>query len=288
MIPAPEAQDDGSSNTRTSRAQSPEGEPATLAGQYSGPSSAYSFLRRAWRRFGLSSEEADDGENPQIGTPIFSVGDKAIPKDVDALATLRLPDRSATAKLFEMYFDFTMPTYRYLHRGTVEGWLDTYHSQAETGGGITLSPARQAVVLMVLATASVFASNNDTNVEQPWRTSEPYFLLAQAKLATETGRLRLESVQARIAICLYLLHTSRPNQSWYTFGTACQIINAMGLHRDRPKTAPQLDPVTCECRRRTFWAAYTLDFYLSVILGRPHMIHDDHSDQRLPQALDDD
>ena len=264
---------------------SPDLEPATLAGQYSGPSSAYSFLRRAWKRFGLNDHQAEDGEPHQAGVPIFNFGDKFIPKDLEMLNSFQLPPRNQSQELLATYFDFTMPTYRYLHKPTVSQWLDTYHDQLEGKDGVYLLPSRQAIVLMVLATASLFIS--DRHHDEPWRDSEPYFQVAQAKLGSETGKARLESVQARIAICLYLLHTSRPNQSWYTFGITCQLLMAIGMHRDRPKTAPQPDPVTSECRRRAFWAAYTIDFYLSVILGRPHMIHDDHSDQRFPQALDD-
>ena len=278
-------QDDASSGSKISRPGSPEHEPATLAGQYSGPSSAYSFLRRAWKRFGLDANQPDDGEPHQAGVPIFNFGDKFIPKDVETFSSFQLPARHESQELLTTYFDFTMPTYRYLLKPTVCQWLDIYHDQLEGKDGAHLLPSRQAIVLMVLATASLFIS--DKHNDEPWRDSEPYFQVAQAKLGGETGKARLESVQARIAICLYLLHTSRPNQSWYTFGITCQLMMAIGMHRDRPKTAPQPDPVTCECRRRAFWAAYTIDFYLSVILGRPHMIHDDHSDQRFPQALDD-
>ena len=56
---------------KVSRGGSPEGEPATLAGQYSGPSSAYSFLRRAWRRFGLDSTQ-QEGQEPHRPVSIFS------------------------------------------------------------------------------------------------------------------------------------------------------------------------------------------------------------------------
>lgn len=280
-----EPPEDLSSNLRLSRAGSPDQEPATLAGQYSGPSSAYSFLRRAWKRLGLDANQPDEGEPHQAGVPIFNFGDKFIPKDLEALSAFHLPSRSETQELFVTYFDFAMPTYRYLHQPTVAQWLDTYHDQLEGKEGAFLLPSRQAIVLMVLATASLFTS--ETHGEEPWRVSEPYFQVAQAKLGSETGKARLESVQARIAICLYLLHTSRPNQSWYTFGITCQLMMSIGMHRDRPKTAPQSDPVTSECRRRAFWAAYTIDFYLSVMLGRPHMIHDDHSDQRIFLAVDD-
>jgi hypothetical protein len=145
---------------------------------------------------------------------------------------------------------------------------------------------------MVLATG-VFLKT-DSNPNDPYKEgtystdSELYFQAAQMKLASETGKLRIESVQARLAMCLYLLHTSRPNQAWYTFGITTQLILALGMHRARASSAPQLDTITTECRKRAFWAAFTLDTYLSCILGRPCLIHSDDVDQVLPTCVDDD
>ena len=279
------------SNGRTSRAASPEGEAAALAGQYSGPTSGYSFLRRAWRRFGLNVNQQEEKESSQA-VPIFSYGDKQVPRGVDGINTLTFPDRQAIAELFSIYFDFAMPTYRFLHQPTVTAWLESYHEQIETNSERVFLPARQAVVLMVLATASLFKA--DTNSEgtayrgEAWLDSEPFFQAAQVKLASETGKVRLESVQARLAMTLYLLHTSRPNQAWYTFGITSQILMALGMHRARGTSTPQLDAITIECRKRAFWAAFTLDTYLSVILGRPALMQSDDVDQQFPEAVDDD
>lgn len=62
---------------------------------------------------------------------------------------------------------------------------------------------------------------------------------------------------------------------------------AIGLHRNRHSDAFANDQVQAECRRRTFWSAYSLDNYLSAALGRPRTFHDDDIDQQLPLALDD-
>ena len=291
LQPVPHTTDGVGSNARTSRAASPEGDPATLAGQYSGPTSAYSFLRRAWRRFGLDTTQQEDTDLNQA-VPIFSYGDKQLPRDSDHMAKFTFPDRQTTAEMFSIYFDFAMPTYRFLHQPTVTAWLHAYHEQIEMSAGrVMLLPARQAVVLMVLGTAALFKADNigenASYRREAWQDSEPYFQAAQVKLASETGRVRLESVQARLAMCLYLLHTSRPNQAWYTFGITSQILMALGMHRARASTTPQLDAVTSECRKRAFWATFTLDTYLSVILGRPALIHSDDVDQQFPASVDD-
>lgn len=42
-----------------------------------------------------------------------------------------------------------------------------------------------------------------------------------------------------------------------------------------------------ECRKRTFWSAYTLDRYLSVLLGRPRIFQDEDIDQEYPDRVND-
>ena len=144
---------------------------------------------------------------------------------------------------------------------------------------------------MILATASLFQNTEETGLDasqlEPSRRGEPFYLAAEQRLTSETGKVRLESVQARLTMCLYLLHTSRPNQAWYVFGTTVQFAMALGLHRARPSAAPRLDTITAECRKRAFWAAFALDAYLSAILGRPSMVHSDDVDQQFPEAVDD-
>lgn len=222
--------------------------------------------------------------------PIFSYGDKHYPRSSQDASGLRLPDRFATAGLLANYFDFAMPTYRFLHQPTVAVWLETLHAGLEGDvDRVSLFPVRQAIVLMVLATASLFKVDGgleDGQHAASGQEGEILFQAAQSALAMETGKVRLESVQARLAMCLYLLHTSRPNQAWYTFGTTVQLIMALGMHRARDPSM-QMDAITTECRKRAFWAAFTLDTYLSVILGRPPLIHNDDVDQHFPEPVDD-
>jgi hypothetical protein len=110
---------------------------------------------------------------------------------------------------------------------------------------------------------------------------------AERRITNETGPVRLESVQARLAQCIYLLGSSRINQAWYSFGTVCQMILALGLHRRRYSQSfgASSEAAGVESRKRVFWSAYTLDRYLSVILGRPRAFRDEDIDQELPERL---
>lgn len=284
----------GENHSRTSRAASPEGG-SLFAGQYLGPTSPYSFLRRAWKRFEQDDTKATltGAEDLHPTDSIFTYGDRNVPQSNQRVEDFRLPDRSATALLVSQYFDFAMPTYRFLHKYTVLQWLEEYHRQessdADSQG--SLLPVQQAIVCMVLATARLFHAD-DNGIMNPdqmsWRESECMFNVARTKLQAERGKARLESVQARLAACLYLLHTHRPNQAWYEFGTTIQLLTALGLHRATVGHSSHAhDPVVRECRRRTLWAASTLDAYLAVMLGRPPMLHLEDIDQRLPEAIDD-
>ncbi|KXT06171.1 hypothetical protein AC578_1419 [Pseudocercospora eumusae] len=281
------------SNARTSRAASPEGGSTNL-GQYLGPTSPYTFLRRAWKRFEedgakLLSVNAAQDDVAQSDS-VFSYGDRQAPQ-VEQDDHFRLPDVATTSLLLAQYFDLAMPTYRFLHQPTIAQWLATYH-QVEAGvQGATLLPIRQAVVLVVLATARLINADESQHMAGPDETSrkdsERFFNAAQARMTNESGKPRLESIQARLAKCLFLLHTSRPNRAWYEFGTTIQLIMALGLHRASNIPSTQQDHITRECRKRCLWAASTLDTYLSVILGRPALIHLEDIDQRMPDPVED-
>lgn len=96
-------------------------------------------------------------------------------------------------------------------------------------------------------------------------------------------------MQARLTQCYYLLTQSRINHCWSLFGTVSHLVLAIGLNRNkRPDSTSESSTIEIECRRRTFWCAYTLDTFLSVALGRPRSLHDDDIDTELPACLDDD
>jgi hypothetical protein len=118
--------------------------------------------------------------------------------------------------------------------------------------------------------------------------SARYFLAAEHNLSKETGSITLTSVQARLTQCYYLLTQSRINHCWSLFGTVSHLALAIGLNRNRrPDIATGLNYIEVECRRRTFWCAYTLDAYLSAALGRPRTFHDEDMDAEFPACVDD-
>lgn len=109
---------------------------------------------------------------------------------------------------------------------------------------------------------------------------------ARSLLNQEPGPATLVSVQARLAMCLYLLGTFRINECRFSFSFVCTILTSIGLQR-KPLSSHKLDLVTLESRKRTFWCTYVLDGYLSVMLGQPRILHDADIDQEYPRNIDD-
>ncbi|KAF9875403.1 hypothetical protein CkaCkLH20_07223 [Colletotrichum karsti] len=266
---------------------SPEPVQTDLEGHYVGPSSGVSFLLRVQKRldqsmsfpqgssvfnFGdapLRHVTAYSGESPQVYfDPTFSL----------------LLSRSHTTSLVQRFFDFAVPVDRFVHRPTIERWLDEFYDTMGTMHDREQSSARTAVLFMVFAVAQEHMVPKPTPAEADMTIR--YFMAASQQLSQEQGSIRLESVQARLLQCLWLLSQSRINHCWSLFGTVARFSFAIGLHRNR--VAVSLDQVQIECRRRTFWSAYSLDNYLSTALGRPRTFHDDDIDQEFPASIDDD
>ncbi|KAF2101647.1 hypothetical protein NA57DRAFT_33659 [Rhizodiscina lignyota] len=296
-------QDPGSISGPPSRRLSPEAEgPIDVAGQYSGPVSAHSFLGRAIQKFYhgaqptvLSPPAPEDGSS---NTSIFSFGDRKV-SDATPCSKKR-PALIKARELATRYFEFSSPTYRVLHQGTVEGWMDDYCPSegkpllADPADPRHLPAASKAIILMVCATASMYrpdhtGSMNDAD-ESDWLQSEAYYRMAEQFLSNETGAPSLGSVQARFLTVLYLLSSSRVNKAWFTFGTAVQLLMALGYHRrQKPvdENAPAADRIAHECQKRVLWCSFTLDKYLSLMLGRPRMLQEDDINQEFPAMVND-
>ncbi|KAI1627955.1 hypothetical protein EDD37DRAFT_560252, partial [Exophiala viscosa] len=237
--------------------------PQTFAeGQHIGPSAGVSFLYHGWSRGATSEEEASL-------PPALLTCHGDIPQP-PANKNQPLPTTEEARILVERYFQFATPTYRFLHRPTVEQW--TSHLLE----GRRMSISEMACVLIVFSQALLYTTTGDRY----------HFDKARSLLNQEPGPGIVYSVQARLAMCLYLLSTFRINECRFCFSLACTILTSIELHRKTPAT-PKLDLLTLESRKRTFWCAYVLDNYLSVMLGRPRILHDGDIDQEYPRNIND-
>jgi hypothetical protein len=259
-----------------------------IHGQYLGPSSAQSFLGKVLRRIDrvpLQNSVTRRETHIETETSTLSFGDARIRQpDISQFAW---PEYTTATRLLEQFFEFASPTYRYMHEPTQKHWLDQIYNKTD------VPVAAQACILLVFASASVFTVDRYGDIidadHRGWESSELYYQKAETLLSQETGPPRLESVQARFAAVQYLLSSSRPNKALFTFGTMVQLMQMVGIHRKQGERAgnPGRDSITVEVHRRLFWCAFTLDKYLSVVMGRMPLLSVGYTNQTLPAIIDD-
>lgn len=288
-------------NTAAPSRASPELEVAEIQGQLFDTTSGLAFVHRAFRR--LSQSNANQvsrplpdfsGEAENEESPTLTVGDKPI--GVISPGDVQLPSMKRALELVYLYFDVCIATYRFLHLPTVERWLQVMLNNRKEGLQLYqgLGRAKAAILLTMLAIATAHEEKATGRFHEDEAASmsriDSLFSTASFLIQHETARPTLESAQARVVQVIFLLTTSRMNQAWYTFGTAIQLISALGLHRKAGKRrfdASSEDYIVVQCRRRTFWTAYILDKYMGVIFGRPRHYNDDEIDQEMPDSIND-
>ncbi|CAG7978693.1 unnamed protein product [Penicillium olsonii] len=270
---------------------SPEPGSTDFEGNYLGPSSGVSFINRVWSR--LHQDEAHypgehQDESSNKNTAVFMFGDKPYAHSQEA--GFILPSLERALELVGIYFDFSMVTYRFIHRGNVESWTRQVYEQGISPTNLPAGNmvARTAIVLLLFAVSTLYVELSPGGLPVGRGESERWYAASTYMLSLEVGPPRLETIQARLCQCLYLLSSSRANECWYSFGTTTQLVTALGLHRKQrvqpPKRCSYLE---LELRKRTFWSVYTLDKYLSIMFGRPRLLHDEDIDQEFPDVTND-
>jgi hypothetical protein len=138
----------------TSVQQSPEPSQEDLQGHYIGPASGVSFLLRVQKRMHQAISFSGPGS-------IFTFGDAPLHNpDYDPNFCMMLPKEDAQ-RLVDRYFDFAMPTYRFLHRPTIQEWFSEFYETLGTMRDPNNSAAKVALLFMILAHARVYMPEND-------------------------------------------------------------------------------------------------------------------------------
>jgi len=131
----------------TSSRASPAPSQTDLQNHYVGPSSGVSFLLRVQKRLHkvvtLSPRSS-----------IFTFGDTPLPEFDSSFFVLPLKEYART--LIARYFDFAVPTHRFLHRPSLESYLDELYSNL----GVMLDRkgerGKRALLFMVFAQAQEY------------------------------------------------------------------------------------------------------------------------------------
>lgn len=122
--------------------RSPEPTQADLQGHYVGPASGVSFLLGVQKRLHQSGIFSD-------ASSIFTFGDTPLPY-VDPTYCI-IPSKEETSQLLQRYFDFTVPVDRFLHRPTVEGWLQEFYDTMGAMKSKEEGPSYKAALFMIFA-----------------------------------------------------------------------------------------------------------------------------------------
>lgn len=153
----PSRLDPGQSTNHSSR-NSPEPAPVDSQGHYVGPASGASFLLRVQRKL-LQHRTASSSE-----ASIFTFGDLPLP-EFGGTRFLILPPRAEAQELLVRYFEYASATHRFLHRGTVEGWLQEMYETHGIMRDQSDARSRTAVLLMVFAHAENFPKSRAGTVD---------------------------------------------------------------------------------------------------------------------------
>jgi len=140
--------------TATSSQYSPEPSHTDFEGQYVGPASGVSFVLRVQKRIYQAIKFSNSSS-------IFTFGDAPLhAPEFDPSFCMMLP-RDDAQRLVDRYFDYAMPTYRFLHRPSIQEWFDEFYDTLGIMRDAHSPPAKVALLFMVLALARVYMPDNE-------------------------------------------------------------------------------------------------------------------------------
>lgn len=136
-------------NVTASLEGSPEPSQTDLQGHYVGPASGVSFLLRLQKRLRQAVSLSND-------STIFTFGDAPLElPDFDPSFCMMLP-RDDAQKLLNRYYDFAMPTYRFIHQPTSQEWFDEFYDTLGVMRDAYSAPAKIALLFMIFAHARLY------------------------------------------------------------------------------------------------------------------------------------
>ena len=132
---------------------SPEPSQTDLQGHYVGPSSGVSFLLRVQKKLHQTLSFSHSSS-------IFTFGDAPLPEFDPTFFVL--PPHSNAKELVDRYFNFVVPTHRFLHQPTVENWVEEFYETMGVMHDKENAPGRTAVLLMIFAQATDYMPNSNS------------------------------------------------------------------------------------------------------------------------------
>ncbi|KAL2788201.1 fungal-specific transcription factor domain-containing protein [Aspergillus keveii] len=141
-------------------------------------------------------------------------------------------------------------------------------------------------ILQMIFAISLLAISNGEQDDDALTLAEGFYASAMSTLTTVMEKKGLDTLQCLLLLVLYsLLHFSA-TPIWHISGLSMRMAIDLGLHSEATiKVSRDGEPTNLEvdCKRRVFWATYTLDRTLSIMLGRPFTLEDRYIDVAYPE-----
>ncbi|KAJ9315570.1 transcriptional regulator family: Fungal Specific TF [Paecilomyces variotii] len=186
-----------------------------------------------------------------------------------------LPTKSRAKELVSIAVENAFCLLTFIHRPSCDRAIDRLYE--DSANGISVTEDKELPLLISLcALGELFSGGEDR--------SEEYFRLARQLLDFAVCR-DISSLQAILTIAIYLQSRSMALtcRDFVSAGVA-----AMRRVRETHCIEGTEDPIAKEVLKRSFWTLWTLDVYLTRILGLPRLVDEDITDLDLPSEVEDD
>ncbi|KAF8994383.1 fungal-specific transcription factor domain-containing protein [Cyathus striatus] len=191
------------------------------------------------------------------------------------------PPSGLIPKLIDAYFEHVNLFYPLLHRPTFDRNVkDGLHLRDEGFGG---------VLLLVCAVGSRYMeqideqalTESDSRLSVGWKWYNQVQVVKQCLLDPPT----LYDLQSYSLAVHFLSGCYSPQAVWILTGFGIRLAQDVGAHRRR--VPMEILTVEDELWKRAFWVLVVLDRMISMGIGRPCAIFDDHFDVDMPIECDD-
>jgi proline utilization trans-activator len=185
-----------------------------------------------------------------------------------------LPERSETDKLVKAFFDRVHPNLNLFHRGSFyvryeSIWSENMLQESYERERIsTIDRSWMFTLCMVLVLGALaLESTAGLSIHTAELQQRYLALIVREGLPAFATTTNVANVQTLLLLALYQHNVGERNGAWLLIGQAARSAIALGMHRDGEPS--RFDAIERHTRRLVWWALFSLEQQMSLILGRP-------------------
>ena len=197
-----------------------------------------------------------------------------------------LPPREMTDRYVKTFFDRVHPNLNIFHRSSFYVQYESIWMEPDSlGQGPSSSSSSSMdrnwiyILCMIIVLGALSSELSVPAVGEGTREVQRRYLsmVVREGLPSFALTTHLSNVQTLILLALYQHNVGERNGAWLLLGQATRTAVAMGMHRDGEMS--KFNAIQRNTRRLVWWALYTFEQTISLILGRPSMMEIDISTQ---------